>query len=176
MPVLAIQYDLFKEAGRVYEGLVDSIQVQVSQLSADQLQTKCGSIRIDQDVKGPEAVAEGGVSDRRALRRAAGRWGPGRTGAGGAASAWPTCVPMMRTAPPAMLAGIDLTKGFASPRTPGPRRVPGRPTQAIVVQGFARLNVMRTFPDLLLASNAAGRPLSRSGALSHVVSVSPSRA
>jgi hypothetical protein len=28
MPVLAIQYDLFREAGRVYEGLIDSIQAQ----------------------------------------------------------------------------------------------------------------------------------------------------
>jgi hypothetical protein len=46
----------------------------------------------------------------------------------------------------------------------------------IAVQGFARVNVMRTYPDPLFASNAAGRPLSRFGALSHVVSVSPSRA
>jgi tetratricopeptide (TPR) repeat protein len=54
----------------------------------------------------------------------------------------------------------------------GPRRT----TQAIAVQGFERLNVMRTYPDPLFASNAAGRPLSRFGALSQIVSVSPSRA
>jgi hypothetical protein len=62
------------------------------------------------------------------------------------------------------------------PRGLGWRRVLGRPTQAIAVQGFARVNVMRTYPDPLVASNAAGRPLSRFGALSHTVSVSPSRA
>ena len=55
-------------------------------------------------------------------------------------------------------------------------RASGRPTQAIAVQGFARVNVMRTYPDPLVASNAVGRPLSRFGALSHTVSVSPSRA
>ena len=43
------------------------------------------------------------------------------------------------------------------------------------VQGFAPLNVMRTYPDPLFASNAVGRRLSRFGALSQVVSVSPSR-
>src|SRR5829696_10463540 len=45
-----------------------------------------------------------------------------------------------------------------------------------IVQGFARLNVMRTYPDPPFASNAAGRPFSRVGALSQVVSVSPSKA
>ena len=43
------------------------------------------------------------------------------------------------------------------------------------VQGFARLNVMRTYPEPLFASNAAGRPLSGFGALSQVVKVSSSR-
>jgi hypothetical protein len=35
---------------------------------------------------------------------------------------------------------------------------------------------MRTYPDPLFASNAAGRLLSRFGALSHIVSVSSSEA
>jgi hypothetical protein len=52
----------------------------------------------------------------------------------------------------------------------------GGSTQTIAVQGFARLNVIRIYPDPLAALNAAGRPLAGSGALSHVVNVSPSRA
>jgi hypothetical protein len=39
-------------------------------------------------------------------------------------------------------------------------------------QGFAPLKVMRTYPDPLFASNAAGRRSSRFGALSQVVSAS----
>lgn len=62
------------------------------------------------------------------------------------------------------------------PRGLGWRQAPGRPPQAMAVQGFARVNVMRTYPDPFGASNTAGRPLSRFGALSHTVSVSPSRA
>jgi hypothetical protein len=41
---------------------------------------------------------------------------------------------------------------------------------------FARLNVMKTYPDPVLASNAAGRALSGFGALSHIRSMSPSKA
>ena len=48
--------------------------------------------------------------------------------------------------------------------------------QAIAVEGFGRLNVMRTYPDSLFASNAAGLPLSRFDASSHTLSVSLSRA
>ena len=46
---------------------------------------------------------------------------------------------------------------------------------SVAVQGLAPLNVMRTYPDPLFASNAVGRRSSRFGALSQVVSVSPSR-
>ena len=45
----------------------------------------------------------------------------------------------------------------------------------LAVQGFARRNVMKIYPDPAFASNAAGRPLSGFGPLSHVVSVSPAR-
>ena len=55
-------------------------------------------------------------------------------------------------------------------------QAPGRPTQAMAVQGFARVNVMRTYPDPRRVLNVAGRPLPRFGALSHTVNVSPSRA
>ena len=53
-------------------------------------------------------------------------------------------------------------------------RNPG-PAASIAVHGFALLNVMRTYPDPLFASNAVGPRSSRFGALSQVVSVSPSR-
>ena len=66
--------------------------------------------------------------------------------------------------------------GSARPAILGVALGPGRSTQTFAVQGFARSNVMRTYPDPLFASNAVGRSLSRFGALSHVVSVSPSRA
>jgi hypothetical protein len=41
--------------------------------------------------------------------------------------------------------------------------------------GAARLNVMSSYPDPLFVSNETGRPSSRFGALSQIVSVSPSR-
>jgi len=51
-----------------------------------------------------------------------------------------------------------------------------RQDQSSAAAMIARLNVMRTYPDPLFASNAAGRPFFRFGALSQVVSVSPSTA
>src|SRR5262249_52592243 len=62
--------------------------------------------------------------------------------------------------------------------SPGAGGVTGaqQPASPAGSQGFARLNVMRTYPDPFLASKAVGRALSGSGPLSHVVSVSPSRA
>jgi hypothetical protein len=41
--------------------------------------------------------------------------------------------------------------------------------------GAARVNVMSSYPDPLFVSNETGRPSSRFGALSQIVSVSPSR-
>jgi hypothetical protein len=44
------------------------------------------------------------------------------------------------------------------------------------IQGFAVSNVTKIYPDPIFASNSAGRPLSWFGALSQIVSVSPSGA
>ena len=82
------------------------------------------------------------------------------------------------SASPGEPAGVDRTD-IRFPVRRMPRRVHprlGRPAQAIAVQRFARWDVMKTYTDPLTASNAAGRLLSRSGALSHVVSVLPSGA
>ena len=41
------------------------------------------------------------------------------------------------------------------------------------IRGFSRVNVTQMYPDPVFASNVAGRPLSRLGALSQMSSISP---
>ena len=61
-----------------------------------------------------------------ASARKAGRWTPERAGGGGAPSAWPTCVPMMRSAAAAMkpsVTGVGIARTRKPSRAAANRRV-----------------------------------------------------